>query len=345
MAEVQRVHEPVERAPDRGRGAELGVAAEEGAARAVVDIGDVLDAAGARIVPDVDPRVGAAVVGDADVGRGRAGAGDGVGDDVVEARERRRAGVLGDRRLVEGLEHPLLVAAEGGERDERQADRAREAEERAGEGEDEGEGDAPARGEDVAVARRDEAAARALGDEEVADQVAVHEHAGDDRGHHRQAEDAGDDQAPGARQVELDVEVDEEAPQRALLVVRRLLPDEAVVALVDRAAAAVDAEDGAVVLLDAARRIERVVMEGDDEIPALAAPEADVVEVGGIDLAGQPADGAVDRALERRRVARTCPPTTGRSRPRRPRRRRWRSPHKAAGRGRPPTSRGPWSDA
>ena len=157
----------------------------------------------------------------------------------------------------------------------------------------------------MAVARRDQAPARTLGDEEVADQVAVHEHARDHRGHHRQAEDAGDDQAPGARQVELDVEVDEEAPERALVVVRRLLPDEAVVAPVDRTAAAVDAEDGAEILLDAARRVERVVMEGDDEIAALAAPEADVVEVGGIDLAGQPADGAVDRALERRRLAGT----------------------------------------
>ena len=320
MPEVQRVHEAVEEAAGRRPGPDRRLAAEEGAARAFVDVGHVEHPARGRVVPDEDAGVGAAVVGDADVGDRPAGAGRGVGEDVVEAGERRRRRILGHRRLEQRRRHRLLVAAEGDAGDEREADGAGEAEERSGEGEQEGEGKAPARREHVPVAHRGQPPAGPLGEEQVADQVAVHQHAGDHRRHHHQPEDAGQDQAPGVGQVELHVQLDQELAQGARLPGGGLVPDEAVVAVEGGAGPGVDAEHGAEVVLEPGLRVQGMGVEEDVQVGALARPHPDVVQVFGVDLAGELADPGVDRHVEgpglARRSDRPAPDLVGEDRDR-----------------------------
>ena len=70
------------------------------------------------------------------------------------------------------------------------------------------------------------------------------------------------------------------------------------------AGAGVDAEHGAEVVLEPGLRVQRMGVEEDVQVAALARPDPDVVQVFGIDLAGEPADLARRSALERPGLAR-----------------------------------------
>ena len=162
------------------------------------------------------------------------------------------------------------------------------------------------------------------------------EQARDHRRHHHQPEDAGQDQPPGARQVELHVQVDEEVAQRARLPGRRLVPDEAVVALEHLAGPASTRKIVPRSSIEPGLGVHRMGVEEDVEVAALARPDPDVV--------------ADTRDRPRRRAGGSCAsigPSSGSAlahaagRPaadlgaRRPRPPRSRPPRRAGGRARP----------
>ena len=131
----------------------------------------------------------------------------------------------------------------------------------------------------MTVTRRDQAFARPDGDEQVTDQVAMHEESRNPRRHDQKPHDAGQDRAPGIGHIKPHMQFDQEILKRAGLIVARVVVDEALVARQLRPRFPIQMIEGAVGACAALFRVENLGVGGDDLLAPRIAIDADVFQV------------------------------------------------------------------